>query len=229
MEKASFGRIDENKKILFRNKIVSIPFLFSNKILMLFDYLNNLHYRTIANIHKEAKIFSTGKVINIRNIWDAIRVGSNTIVRGELLTFGHAGSIEIGEWCYIGENTRIWSAEKVSIGDRVLISHNVNIHDCDAHPIDPEKRHQHFYQISTTGHPRNHIEIVSRPVVIEDDVWIGFNAIILKGVTIGKGSIVGAGSVVTKNVPSSVIVAGNPAIFIRKVNKDEYFADSRKN
>ena len=61
------------------------------------------------------------------------------------------------------------------------------------------------------------MDLGARPVMIEDDVWIGCNAIILRGVTIGAKSIVGAGSVVTQNVPPSVLVAGNPAQIIKSV------------
>ncbi|MBD8084298.1 acyltransferase [Chryseobacterium sp. GCR10] len=58
-------------------------------------------------------------------------------------------------------------------------------------------------------------------VIIKDKAWIGFNSIILKGVTIGEGSIVGAGSVVTKSVPDWTIVGGNPAKIIRQITEDE--------
>jgi maltose O-acetyltransferase len=70
----------------------------------------------------------------------------------------------------------------------------------------------------TTGHPKtNDFDIQSKPILIEDDVWIGFNSAVLKGVTIGKGSIVAACSVVTKDVPEFVIVAGNPAKVVKEI------------
>ena len=62
-----------------------------------------------------------------------ISVGKNSYIRGRLLTYGHGGCISIGEWCYVGLNTEIWSMQSISIGNRVLISHNVNIHDGTAH------------------------------------------------------------------------------------------------
>lgn len=199
-------------------KLTSIPFFTLEAINVIVNYFNNLHYRSVANIHQEAKILPTGKIINIQGGKNSIQVGANTRILGELLTFGHGGAVEIGEWCFIGENSRIWSAEKVKIGNHVLISHNVNIHDTNGHPIDIELRRKHFQEITTIGHPRQYLDLISLPVVIEDDVWIGFNSTILKGVTLGKGSIVAAASVVTKDVPSGTIVAGNPAKIIRKVN-----------
>ena len=101
--------------------------------------------------------------------------------------------------------SRIWSANGVEIGDRVLISHNVNIHDCDAHPVSAVDRHAQFRRIAVAGHPREIGDIESAPVRIGDDVWIGFNGTILKGVSIGARSIIGAGSTVTNDVPSDSI------------------------
>jgi acetyltransferase-like isoleucine patch superfamily enzyme len=160
--------------------------------------------------------------IIINNLHDASRItiGACTHVKGELLTFGHGGKIAIGEFCFIGEQTRIWSAKEITIGDRVLISHNVNIFDNDTHPVNPQARHEQFKQIITTGQPKS-IDLRERPVIIADDVLVGCNSIILSGVVIGKGAIVGAGSVVTRDIPPYTIVVGNPAKVIREIPEDE--------
>ncbi len=134
-----------------------------------------------------------------------------------MLTFGHGGRISLGDYCYVGEGTRIWSALSITIGNRVLISHNVNIFDNDTHPIDdPKERHRQFVEIITNCHPQQ-IDLRERPVVIGDDVLIGCQSIILSGVTIGDGAVVGAGSVVTRDVPPMTLVAGNPARELRKL------------
>jgi len=152
---------------------------------------------------------------------EKIVIGANTHIRGEILTFAHGGQITIGDYCYIGEGTRIWSAKNISIGNRVLISHNASIFDNDTHPIDnPAARHQQFKDIITTGHPTR-LDLREKPVVIEDDALIGCQCVILKGVTIGRAAVVGAGSVVTKDVPPYTLVAGNPARFIRKLDVPE--------
>ena len=181
-------------------------------------YVKRGYFSGKALIHESVKFIATARIDNILGDKNAIFIDANTIIGGQLLTFRHGGKIRIGEWCYLGENSRIWSAETVSIGSRVLISHGVNIHDTDSHPINAHERHEHFVSIATTGHPASMPNLVSKPIVIEDDVWIGCNALILKGVHIGHGSIIAAGSVVTKSVPEKVIVAGNPAHIIRDLN-----------
>lgn len=165
-------------------------------------------------------LYDSAKIINNLNDASTITIGACTHVKGELLTFGHGGKIAIGEFCFIGEQTRIWSAKEITLGDRVLISHNVNIFDNDTHPVNPQARHEQFKQIITTGQPKS-IDLKERPVIIADDVLIGCNSIILPGVLIGKGAIVGAGSVVTRDVPPYTIVAGNPAKVIREIPEDE--------
>ncbi len=199
-------------------KLLKLPFLVAKTLDAFQGTARSIYYRSITNIPPDSKYYATARVLNLRDLNTEITIGSNSHIRGELLTFPHAGSISIGDYCYIGEHSRIWSANEIKIGNRVLISHNVNIHDCDGHPIDSLARHRHFVQIVTSGHPKDFPEMPSSPVVIGDDAWIGFNSSILKGVTIGRGAIIGAGSVVTGNVPESELFAGNPAKFIRKVS-----------
>ncbi len=97
----------------------------------------------------------------------------------------------------------IVAEESVRIGNRVTVGANSIIADTDFHPLDARAR-QNLPLAGATA-----------PIVIEDHVFIGMQALILKGVTIGAGSIIGAGSVVTRDVPPSVIAAGNPARVIR--------------
>jgi acetyltransferase-like isoleucine patch superfamily enzyme len=167
-----------------------------------------------------AVLYNTASILNNHDDPSAIIIGSFSHIRGELFTFAHGGRIEIGQYCYLGEQSRIWSAKKISIGNRVLISHNVNIFDSNTHPINPRDRHEQFKQIITQGHPKS-IELNERSVIIHDDVLIGCMAIILSGVNIGEGAIIGAGSVVTKDVPPYTIVAGNPARPVRELRDDE--------
>ncbi len=163
-------------------------------------------------------VLSSAAVIdNVQRRRDSIRIGDDCIVQGQLLVFAHGGSITIGDHCFIGENTRIWSGAGVSIGHRVLIAHDVNIFDNDTHPFEPGARHRHYMAIKHTGHPRD-IDLGDSPVLIEDDVWIAAKAIVLKGVTIGRGAVVAAGAVVTKDVSPNVVVAGNPASIVRRLD-----------
>lgn len=167
-----------------------------------------------------AVLYDTARITNNHANPGAINIGAHTHIKGEVLTLGHGGKIKIGMHCYIGEQSHIWSAKSIVIGDRVLISHNVNIFDNITHPMSASARHEQFKSIITSGHPKS-LDLAEQPVEIGDDVLIGCMAIILKGVTIGCGAVVGAGSVVTKDVPPWTIVAGNPAQIIREIPPDE--------
>lgn len=184
----------------------------------------NFHYilrkalgRPTCRLGSNSKLAKEARIINISDSSDSIKIGSNSVISGVLLVFPHGGMIRIGSWCYVGEQTRIWSGTAITIGDRVMIAHGVNLFDNDTHPISASERHAHFRQIATEGHPKN-FRLNDRPINIEDDAWIGANCTLLKGITVGQRAIVGAGSVVTKDVPADTIVAGNPAKIIRKLN-----------
>ncbi|MEO8299137.1 MAG: DapH/DapD/GlmU-related protein [Burkholderiales bacterium] len=166
----------------------------------------NRHWRRHCRAHPNARFIGGARVVNHQSP-DAIKVGEQSVVGAELLVFPDGGSIRIGDHCFVGPGTRIWSGVSVQIGNRVLISHGVNIHDNIAHSLSAKERHQHFIEIlvranADLGHVR------TAPVVIEDDAWIGFNAVVMKGVRIGRGAVVAAGAVVTQDVPPFTIVAG---------------------
>jgi acetyltransferase-like isoleucine patch superfamily enzyme len=112
----------------------------------------------------------------------------------------------------------IMAEERIEIGSYCLISWNVGIADSDFHPLEPAQRlidARALAPFFKDRPPRPPLRTAR--VIIEDNVWIGMNATILKGVTIGENSVVAAGSVVSKSVPSNTVVAGNPAIAIKKI------------
>lgn len=118
--------------------------------------------------------------------------------------------VESGASLMIGNDvgmssTRMWIHDSIKIGDHVKIGGCVLMTDTDAHPMDFMARRS-----SNEG-------TKSAPIVIEDDVWIGAHCVILKGVTIGARSIIGAGSVVTKSIPADCVAAGNPCRVIKKL------------
>jgi maltose O-acetyltransferase len=157
---------------------------------------------------------------NIRGRSEYISLGNHCYSRARLVTYGHGGQIKIGDWCYIGHRTEIWSMNSIEIGNRVLIAHDVNIHDGTAHSLDPLERHAHFRHIMEKGHPVNVSDmpgVSSDPIVIEDDVWISFGVTILKGVRIGARSVISAGSVVTSDVPPGVIYRNEITPVIRPI------------
>lgn len=109
----------------------------------------------------------------------------------------------------IGDNsgfsgTVIGAANSIIIGSNVLSGANVLITDFDWHPIDPKKRH------TSQG-------VKNSPVVIGDNVWLGVNSVILKGVKIGDNSVIGANSLVVTDIPKNVIAAGNPCKVLKKL------------
>ena len=102
-------------------------------------------------------------------------------------------------------------AGDITVGERVIVSYNVTIADSDFHPRDPDLRLRDAVANAPEGDRRLRPPLVSRPVVLGDDVWVGIGATILKGVTVGRGARVGPGAVVTTDVPAGAWVAGNPA------------------
>ncbi len=139
-----------------------------------------------------------------------IKIGENVTILGQTNYNGtkvvDRPTLEIGDCSYIGYKVTINVGKYVGIGRNVLISNYVFIIGEDGHPADPVMRQNDLPP------PRELI----KSIIINDNVWIGEKAIILKGVTIGEGAIIGAGSVVTKDVPSKTIVAGNPARVVKE-------------
>jgi acetyltransferase-like isoleucine patch superfamily enzyme len=187
-------------------------------------WMRTQHYRRALDFHPTARALPHGRVLNPGRQRNSVLVGRHTVLRGELFVFPHAGSIRIGDWCFIGEGSRIWSSASVEIGDRVLISHDVNIHDTNGHPTSAATRHDHFVRIVEKGHPAEWADMTARPISIGNDAWIGFGSTILKGSNIGVGAIVAAGSTVNGDVPAWTMVAGNPARIIKELSRDQITA-----
>jgi len=203
-------------KILNKIKcIISLNLI--NPELIMQDFVNKKIKSCIQSttIKEDSRFYEEAIVKNMQNNPQNIFIGNNTHIRGELLIFKYGGQIKIGNNCYIGEYSKIWSGESITIKNSVLISHNVNIIDTNSHELDSSERNERYIELVKNGHWKEKGSIVTKPITIEDFAWINFNSTILKGVTIGKGAIVAAGSVVTKDVPPYAVVAGNPAKIIK--------------
>ena len=197
--------------IRFKSKILNLPTALRIKF---YPSINRMILRTYGavlgkNIQIPGKVhwlirgskvrvgdnlyFSSGDAVNPigSNLQGAIYVES-----GASLTIGN----DVGM-----SSTRMWIHESVTIGDNVKIGACVLITDTDAHPLDYLAR-----RTSNEG-------TKSAPIEIEDDVWVGAHSIILKGVTIGARSIIGAGSVVTRSIPADCVAAGNPCKVIKTI------------
>jgi acetyltransferase-like isoleucine patch superfamily enzyme len=135
---------------------------------------------------------------------DKVTVGSYAIIRPTNLYGGEAGvGLRVGDNSSIGPYSYIGCSGYIEIGDNVMMSPRVSIYSEN-------------HNFSDTDQPMNQQGVTRSFVKIEDDCWIAANSIILAGVTVGKGSVVAAGAVVTKDVPPFSIVAGNPAEIIKK-------------
>jgi acetyltransferase-like isoleucine patch superfamily enzyme len=124
-------------------------------------------------------------------------VGSCAFFPGVRLECWKDARIRIGDGTYLNRNAEIVAAESVTLGRDCKIGRDVMIMDSDQHPLPGEK-------------------LTSAPVTIEDRVWIGARAMVLKGVTIGHDSIIGAGAIVTRDVPPQSVAVGQPARVIRR-------------
>ncbi len=141
---------------------------------------------------------------------DALIIGSHATMDGVQFSIGPEARISIGDYCCF-TSAVLMAEELITIGNYVLIGWNTVIADSDFHPIAPADRIADAVACSPAGAGKLRPPVSRAPVVIEDDVWIGPNCAIFKGVRIGRGAWVGPGSVVTRDVPPGAAVAGNPA------------------
>lgn len=149
-------------------------------------------------------IFTSGEAFNplCRNIRGSIYAYENSIIN-------IGNNVGISSAC-------LWAKEKIQIGNNVKIGGDCILMDTDAHSLDFRIRNSK--RINAKGQTIDSILASSKPITIEDDVLIGTRCIILKGVTIGARSIIGSGSIVTKNIPHDCIAAGNPCKVIKQIN-----------
>jgi acetyltransferase-like isoleucine patch superfamily enzyme len=148
----------------------------------------------------------------------SVRVGDRSILLADVLFDRDGGSLSLGDRTFVGKST-IAIATCIEIGSDVLIAWGCTIVDHDSHAIRFSDRRQDVSNWYAGSKDWSRVAI--EPVVIKDKAWIGLNAVILKGVTIGEGAVVAAASVVTRDVAPWTVVAGNPARVLRELPPDE--------
>ena len=189
--------------------------------------LNNLPYRAWLDGLEEERLACKTKTYEYNNIPPRDRAKRKELMRTIVGKIGeefniespfqcdYGYNIEIGENFSSNHNLIILDVGRVKIGDNVQVAPNVSIYTA-GHPVHPETRNTGYeYGIDIT---------------IGDNVWIGGSVSILPGVTIGDNAVIGAGSVVTKDIPANVIAAGNPCRVIREITEEDryyYFRDRK--
>ena len=148
-----------------------------------------------------------------------VRIGQGaSTYLGTMFDVGPRGKVTLGDYALV-HGARIICDNAIEIGAYALISWNVVLMDTYRLPIDPAARRLALERLASRRQDASADETVARPVLIGPNVWIGFEACILPGVTVGEGSIVGARSVVLEDVEPYSLVAGNPARLIRRLEE----------
>jgi len=194
-----------------------------NLYYFLLKFITILHL-SVSEVNYEKPLISRGIPMIKRAKGATIKIGKNLILnnssRYNIAGINHKcilAANQKGALLEIGNNVgmsgvSIVASEHIKIGNNVNLGANVCIFDTDFHSMDYMiRRNERFGERDIIS---EHIK--SSPVIIENDVWVGANVIILKGVTVGERSVIGAGSVVTKSLPKECIAAGNPAKMIKK-------------
>ena len=143
-------------------------------------------------------------------------IGRHSTMDGVQFSVGEDAVVKIGDYCYFC-SAILMSELEIDIGNFVFVGWNVAIADSDFHPIGPAERLADAIACSPLGSDRPRPPVIRRAVRIDDDVWIGPNAAVMKGVHIGAGAFIEPGSLVTRNVPPRARVLGNPARVIGRV------------
>lgn len=125
---------------------------------------------------------------------------------------GQNGHIRIGDYCLISPGVRITSAARIEMGNNCMLANGVFITDADWHGI--------YDRLDTIG--------ACAPVTLEENVWVGDSATVCKGVTIGENSIIGAGAVVTTDIPPNCVAAGNPARVVKELDPKNGYIKRQK-
>ncbi len=167
-----------------------------------------------VSIHPRSSI-NTKRILMKENC--RITIDQDSQIDGGILFDREKACVSIGKRVFM--NGTLISAKSIRIGDDVLIAWGVTIVDHDSHSPSFSKRAHDVMEWRKGRKDWTHVKI--SPVIISDKTWIGFDAIILEGVTVGEGAVVAAGSVVTKDVPPWTVVAGNPAHIIREIPENE--------
>jgi acetyltransferase-like isoleucine patch superfamily enzyme len=201
-----------------------LPYYFTSKFIngkkkprpQYFDYIEKGDSILLENF-----VITTNSLRSIK----CVRIGDDNMLDCKIIIESADGQVLVGNRTFIGCSTIICRT-KIEFGNNIFVAWGVTFYDHDSHSIDFKYRQLDIKQQLEDYRKgfsfiknKNWAVVNSSPIKICDNAWIGMNAIILKGVEIGEGAIVAAGSVVTKNVDPWTMVAGNPARLVRQLEK----------
>lgn len=194
-------------------------------------YRNNRHlsvYKKNGWIHLDPQsYYSDNFRVEIRHPEigkEYLSIAGNSVIEGHYIFERESGRITIGERTHIGGSTFI-SINEITIGNDVTIAWDCLFYDHNSHSVywterknDTKQELKDLKEFGNSIKNKNWDVVKSAPILIKDKVWIGVGCKILKGVTIGEGAVIAAGSVVTKNIPAWTVWGGNPAVFIKNID-----------
>jgi acetyltransferase-like isoleucine patch superfamily enzyme len=217
-----FARTLRSVYRLHRTFSIPVPGALTAPFVYVFVFLRSIYFFLFrvflaepffrAYCTRVGKNFHTGAHLHWVMGRGTILIGDNVTIDGQCYFFfavryAEKPTLTIGNDSGVGHNCSFTVGREITIGQQCRIGGNVAFFDTPGHPTDPETRR--------AGHPANPEDV--RPIVIGDNVWIGSNATIFPGVTIGNDSVIAFGSVVMSSVPEKVVVAGNPARQVAKI------------
>ena len=147
-----------------------------------------------------------------------ITIGKDSMIEGNFVLYSPTARVTIGDRVYMGPGTTIYCYEEIEIGDDIMFSWDITLLDTNAHSLEWKDRQHDVVNWKKGAAFKDWSVVQHEKVVVKSKAWIGFNSIVLKGVTIGEGAVVAAGSVVVKSVDDFTVVGGNPAQFIKKTS-----------
>lgn len=187
-------------------------------------------YSPYKNFERAGGSLGTGTVLNkdfevihYGSRGQVLSIGKDCLLSGSVIFESPQGALSIGNGTFIGGNTKLISINSIQIGDHVTIAWGVTIYDHNSHSLSHEERildQQRQLLDLKTGNfvsSKDWSVVKSAPIAIGNHAWIGFDAVILKGVNIGEGAVVAARAVVSKDVEPWTVVAGNPAQIVKRL------------
>jgi acetyltransferase-like isoleucine patch superfamily enzyme len=185
------------KGLYYRFKLKAKCAIYSIEVDSVGTILGNILF-----LKRPSSIIKIGRNFNSVNNYQMS--GFNYVPYTRFKTFSSNSRIIIGSNVHINSSSLLCNSTSIELGNDVLIAPNCILTDSDFHGISPDQRR--------IRNAKN-----DRPIIIENNVWIGMNSVVLKGVRIGENSIIGAGSVVTSNVSPNSMYAGSPAKYVKKI------------